>query len=390
MQTSKSSTPRLALSRIALLTFFLSFAWSVNLFAQVELLLWSPRPDGPRIILPHFAQLSPEQSLARYLTAIKQEPGLASLRNSDRDSEMLIQLEQLPTQRSTIQILNSAKATSDTKVATKVSAGINSNQLADMVNPSGRGGRVTKLLNRNGAEAFLIALAAEVHLKPSEVQKFHKLLTTRFQMMVSLGGTDIHPKLYNQEITHSVNPNLLNDSLELSRVKAFKAAETGVFMGFCRGHQMGAIADGHELYQDIEKEGAAKARDHARLNMSPTAGPGELQTWHHVAIEESLLKRFLKSSDVITNSVHHQAVKENPDGKSFGVAFSGNIVEALQMKNGLGISFQFHPEFPKEISGNAEFSKTGESLIRSVISYSRLKRLEMRKLKCSAIFSKAS
>jgi|GEM_PF-328625 len=378
MHTSKSSTPVLAL-----LAFVISFASSSPLFAQMELLAWSPHSEGPRIILPHFPELAAEQSLERYLSALKNDPDLASL----RDENSLKLLELLAAQKSSIEVIGSQQST----IATQIFAGINANQLSDMVNPTGRGSRVSRLFHRNGANPYLIGLAAEVHLKPSEVQEFLRLLSARIHLMVSLGGTDIHPKLYNQEITYSVNPNLRNDSMELARIKAFKAAETGVFMGFCRGHQMGAIADGHSLYQDIEKAGVAKGEDHVRLNMSPTAGPGELQSWHHVAIEEgSLLKRFLKSGEVTTNSVHHQAVNESPDAKSFGVAFAGKIVEALQMKNGLGISFQFHPEFPKEISGNEEFSKKGESLIRSVISYSRLKRLEMRKLKCSAIFSKAS
>ncbi len=205
-------------------------------------------------------------------------------------------------------------------------------------------------------------------------------------MLVSLGGDDISPDLYGEEKTFSRNLNLTRDRSELKLVRYFKQTARGIFFGICRGYQMGAIADGHKMHQDLTKTGTGDTDYHINLNGKNSS---EMQTWHGIDIQKSLLSRFLNGADqLFVNSVHHQAVKISPSANSEAVAYDdkNHIVEALQGKNNKSVSVQFHPEFPTEISGNAQFSENGFQIIKGIVSYARLYRQKNYFNQCRKLF----
>jgi gamma-glutamyl-gamma-aminobutyrate hydrolase PuuD len=176
--------------------------------------------------------------------------------------------------------------------------------------------------------------------------------------------------------------------LELSRIKIFKKKNIGVFFGICRGHQLGAIADGHSLYQDLSADRVADTNHHVNLNGQNST---EHQTWHHIILNNSLLSRFLNQKlKLQVNGLHHQAVRVNPVADSIPIAFSDDegIVEALQSKNKKSISVQFHPEFPEDISMNSSFSKNGFQIIKGILAYARMLRMQSKPLvgSCSELF----
>ena len=214
-----------------------------------------------------------------------------------------------------------------------------------------------------------------------------------FSLLVSLGGDDVSPELYGEKITYSRNTNLIRDRSEMALVKHYKQSARGVFFGICRGHQLGAVADGHKLVQDLSLTQTGSTDYHGNQNARHFT---EAQTWHHILFEDSLLARFLigktKPDQRITysvqvNSVHHQVVDPMDSAASKVVAIDDKdaTVEALQGKNKKSFSVQFHPEFPEEISGNLEFSNRGFQILRGIVNYSRLVRMQNRAKSCSSV-----
>jgi gamma-glutamyl-gamma-aminobutyrate hydrolase PuuD len=275
----------------------------------------------------------------------------------------------------------SAIALDSIPTGTRTQAAMIANWYSDMGAKGGRSRRNLSTFQRVGADPFIIALAADHRLTPGDQAEFAQKIWQRFDLLISLGGNDIDSALYDQETTFARNTNRTRDLSELRLVKAFKfwanQNRRGVFFGICRGHQMGAIADGHQLYQDITGTGAGDTARHGNIE----ATDGSMQTWHHIEIKDSLLARFIRKwvldpKKVRVNSVHHQAVDLRPDADSFAVAIDADseVNEGLQMKNGLGLSLQFHPEFTAEVSGDATFSQMGESILKGITAYARMVR----------------
>jgi gamma-glutamyl-gamma-aminobutyrate hydrolase PuuD len=46
----------------------------------------------------------------------------------------------------------------------------------------------------------VIALAAEINLSASDAEEFQNKIAETFQLMVSLGGQDVDPQLYNEKM----------------------------------------------------------------------------------------------------------------------------------------------------------------------------------------------
>ncbi|MFZ3231868.1 MAG: gamma-glutamyl-gamma-aminobutyrate hydrolase family protein [Pseudobdellovibrio sp.] len=350
------------------LLFFSVFGAGQFVFAKVELVVWQASPASPKIILPKRDNESLTQAVQNYLSALLKEPRLKNIIPEKYDQF----------QMGEISLLNQFDK------STKPLTAINANWFQDMTAEGPRILRNIDMFSRAGTNAYVIALAAEVTLNQTELVEFEHLLVDSFNLMVSLGGDDVSPELYKESKTWSHSTNSLRDSLELNRVKKFKAAGKGVFFGICRGHQLGAIADGHSLYQDLSQDGLANTSDHINLDGKNST---EMQTWHHIQIEDSLLKRFLGKNSLVVNSIHHQAVRTNLNAESFPVARDGLVAEALQSKNRLSLSVQFHPEFSEKISNNAEFSEDGFKIIGGIVAYSRLIQGRIKKMNsCQKLF----
>lgn len=336
--------------------------------AKVELIVWQSAPQAPRVILPRLENENSKQAVERYLKNIQQN----------------LDMQKLTTEGLPFDLGNSIDLTKY-PLTSRVRMSFIANMMSDMLI---QGDRIMRNINTfalAGADPFVIGLSADLLLSTEDANDFRNKIAEQFSLLVSLGGDDISPELYNQKTTFARNLNPTRDRSELALVKTFKEKAKGMFFGICRGHQMGAIADGHQLYQDLSEHGVANTHDHIS---SKGTDSKSLQTWHHIIINNSLLSRFLKQTNPMTNSIHHQAVKLDDDGRSVAVAFddTGKVIEALQAKNHKGLSVQFHPEFPADISGNEEFSKNGFQIIKGIVSYSRLLRSRNAN-QCSALFN---
>jgi putative glutamine amidotransferase len=336
--------------------------------ADVELLVWQAEPQAPRIILPKKQQESPEQAVGRYVHRLNNDPGLASLRPQNPLNFRIGKFE----------LLTAEKTSGPVRMA------FIANWMDDLSTQGARIQRNLKAFSKAGADPYVIGLSADLGLNPEDAQSFRDKVARNFSLLVSLGGDDIAPEVYGEELTHSRRTNAIRDRSEFLLVQNFKNLARGIFFGICRGHQMGAIADGHSLRQDLSATGAGTTDHHINLKGSNTS---EMQTWHHIYFEDSLLARFLLGKikpgigatyKAQVNSVHHQVVDPKDTAASKVVALDDRdaTVEALQGHNRKSFSVQFHPEFPSEISGNREFSNRGFQILKGIVSYSRMNRIK--------------
>lgn len=348
---------------------FLFLILPTFVFAEVRLIVLQTDHSSPRIILPQLETETSTAAVERYFRNIL---------NNDELKKIAQPIENLQIQ--SVQNLSAENQSGKVRLA------FIANWFQDMTSTGDRIQRNLKTFTKAGADTYVIGLSADLGLSDKDALDYRNEVVKNFSLLVSLGGDDISPELYGEEKTFARNLNLTRDRSELKLVQYFKQKARGIFFGICRGHQMGAVADGHKLHQDLSKTGTGDTDYHINLSGKNSS---EMQTWHGIDIQKSLLSRFLNGTEqLFVNSVHHQAVKINSAASSEAVAYDdkNRIVEALQGKNNKSVSVQFHPEFPAEISGNSQFSESGFEIIKGIVRYARLHRQKNSTNQCGKLF----
>lgn len=191
-------------------------------------------------------------------------------------------------------------------------------------------------LEKRGAKIFVLPVAATASLDSSEKKEFQALLNKEADLLVAMGGDDIHPDLYGMPMRYSVNTNLSRDKEEVSLVKSYLQEGEGFFYGVCRGHQMACVASGCTLISDIQKELDMKYPTDVMRTIRINKDAGELTK-----------KIFGGKKKIEGYNYHHQAVIV-PEGAPLKVTASAelkhSIVQMAEYNGGRGISVQFHPE----------------------------------------------
>ena len=149
--------------------------------------------------------------------------------------------------------------------------------------------------------------------------------------LILTGGVDIEPALYGEEtLNDTVKSDPARTRYEFEILRAFADIGKPIF-GICRGMQTLNVAFGGTLYQDLP---AQKSLDHygAELMHPVTAKPGSI-----------LCKLF--GGRLITNSFHHQAVKDLADGFVVTAECADDgVIEAFEHNSLPILAVQFHPE----------------------------------------------
>jgi gamma-glutamyl-gamma-aminobutyrate hydrolase PuuD len=157
--------------------------------------------------------------------------------------------------------------------------------------------------------------------------------------LVMIGGEDIHPKYYREELLPGVNDiDSLQDIYDLMLIRLATNRQMPL-LGICRGEQVMNVAFGGTLYQDIPTQYAQQTVNHKQ-------SLPEQQGSHTVRIEQgSQLAAILGKQEVVTNTFHHQGVKEVAPGFRAVAHATDDFIEAIEASSGrpvLGV--QFHPE----------------------------------------------
>ena len=162
------------------------------------------------------------------------------------------------------------------------------------------------------------------------------------------GGIDIHPRRFGEEILPACdNIDEKRDEFELTLTRM--AIERGMpVFGICRGIQVIAVALGGTLFQDIESQLGIPAAEHKQE-------PPFDDYKHTVRFKEGgLLERITGTTLMLTNSMHHQAIKDAGEKlKIEGITMDG-IIEAVSMAGNEAVfGVEFHPECLESFSDPA-------------------------------------
>ncbi|MEG6584906.1 gamma-glutamyl-gamma-aminobutyrate hydrolase family protein [Dendrosporobacter sp. 1207_IL3150] len=151
------------------------------------------------------------------------------------------------------------------------------------------------------------------------------------------GGYDVHPLLYGEEPFDKlefIDPDRDNHEIEL--VKITHALKKPIF-GICRGIQLINVAFGGTLYQDLSQSPGSYIK-HMQKSRREVAG-------HSIEVVKGSKLYEVFGEFVITNSFHHQSVKDVADGFIVSALSKDGIIEGIEKKGDCYlVAVQWHPE----------------------------------------------
>lgn len=175
------------------------------------------------------------------------------------------------------------------------------------------------------------------------IPRMERPLSSFCQGLLLSGGGDFDPGFFG-EAPHSAlgTVDYERDCWEINLIR--KARREGLpILGICRGMQAINIALGGSLYQDLPSQYPESGKD--GLVEHSQSIPGD-QVTHRVKIaESSLLYKIVESTEIWTNSHHHQAVKGTAPGLEITAWSDDGVIEGIEGKDDrflLGV--QWHPE----------------------------------------------
>lgn len=174
-------------------------------------------------------------------------------------------------------------------------------------------------------QAICAAGGIPVVLTPDCTGEDLDALCRRLDGVLFTGGPDVHPRYYGAEIEPECGRiDGVRDAFEFALYASAMREKLPVF-GICRGVQLLNVAAGGTLYQHI-----------------PGHEDGVL---HPVTVQKgTLLSGLLGKTALMTNSYHHQFVREPAPG-CIACGFSGAYIEAVERPGGaFWLGVQWHPE----------------------------------------------
>lgn len=157
--------------------------------------------------------------------------------------------------------------------------------------------------------------------------------------LVLTGGHDLDPQWYDAHPSPELGPvDSRRDEFELALFHAARARGLPI-LGICRGMQLVNVAMGGTLYQDLPSE------QPGGIHHDP---PGARNSrTHAVTVSEGSRLRFaLDAATLVTNSFHHQAIKDLAPGLTVTARADDGVIEGVESAKADGwlLAVQWHPE----------------------------------------------
>jgi len=205
---------------------------------------------------------------------------------------------------------------------------------------------VISVVKAGGIPVILPVISDDNTIK-SQVEKVDGIIIS--------GGFDINPLFYGEEPTEKQGFTFNErDEYDMKIVKYSSQLKKPI-LGICRGIQVINVAFGGTLYQDTS---FAKGSYIKHMQNSKPDLPS-----HTVEIiKDSMLYNIIGES-AITNSFHHQSVKDVAPGFKISAMAKDGIIEAIESeKEDFILGVQWHPEM-LTARGDTQMLKIFENLI---------------------------
>ncbi len=192
-----------------------------------------------------------------------------------------------------------------------------------------KGQRTSVVLGgRRYADAVQRAGGLPVVIPPTDDVDLIRATVERCDGMVLLGGGDVSPSQYSQEITARLfGVDEFIDDFEIAAVQHAVTLDLPV-LAICRGHQILNVAMGGALIQHLENYEVHR------------------DTMHDVQLTPgSLVAEAMGTTQPFTHSFHHQAIDTVAPSLTVVGHYSDGTIEAVQHTSATWvIGVQWHPE----------------------------------------------
>lgn len=156
------------------------------------------------------------------------------------------------------------------------------------------------------------------------------------------GGVDMAPQYFGEQPPKEVvciDRQL--DEFELELIRQVSSLGKPMLC-ICRGCQVVNVAFGGTLYQDIPSQ-CPQAHGHYQNTASRSEG------YHTVSVlPGTVLAGALGEGELLTNSYHHQAVKDLAPGFSVCARTADGVIEGIEDRERGILGVQWHPECMEE------------------------------------------
>lgn len=185
-------------------------------------------------------------------------------------------------------------------------------------------------VQKAGGVPFILPIVKEQRLIEQQIENIDGLLLS--------GGYDVSPLRYGEEPKQgleSICPE--RDAYEIELVKIAYRLRKPIF-GICRGLQLLNVAFGGTLYQDIHSSFSQAFQHNSKVK------PDEAT--HSVSIfSGSQLQGIMEVKTLLTNSFHHQAIKDVAPSLIVNAQAQDGIIEGIEGgKDTFILGVQWHPE----------------------------------------------
>ncbi|MTK11847.1 MAG: gamma-glutamyl-gamma-aminobutyrate hydrolase family protein [Clostridiaceae bacterium] len=179
-----------------------------------------------------------------------------------------------------------------------------------------------------GGTPFILPLISDYETIKGQIANMDALIIS--------GGYDVNPLVYGEEpISEQGFLCPERDDYDVKVVKIALELNKPI-LGICRGMQILNATQGGKLHQDISKiEGSyIKHQQSSRPDVAS----------HTVEIVKETKLFDILGESVLTNSFHHQAIKEVATGFKVSARAKDGVIEAIEKEEGFVIGVQWHPE----------------------------------------------
>lgn len=174
-------------------------------------------------------------------------------------------------------------------------------------------------------------------------------------LMITGGGFDIDPNLYNEPNLYPNDTNFRPSRTEFEKQMLRKALEKKIaVLGICGGMQLINVAFGGTLYQHLPGQWPSNIKHSKDSNTSGYMGVNDISSSQSTSLLEHMIS--LNSSSKLyeivgntcykVNTSHHQAVKEVGKDLIINARAEDGLIEGIEAANfPFIIGVQWHPEF---------------------------------------------